>query len=104
LNEARYEARKYIAIAHKLLAEAAIAADNLAEAETQLNTALLQLAGFSVPLVACMLGRVRLRLSHGSAAEAFERASTIVQMIAANVREEKLRASFLDSLPSGRCL
>ena len=44
-----------------------------------------------------MLGRVRLQLSDGSAAEAFEKASTIVQMIAANIEEEKLRASFLAS-------
>jgi DNA-binding winged helix-turn-helix (wHTH) protein/tetratricopeptide (TPR) repeat protein len=97
----RYEARKYIVIAHKLLAEAAIAGDNPAEAETQLNTALLQMAGYSVPLVAwrvyCMLGRVRLQLSHRSTAEAFEKASAIVKMIAANVHEEKLRASFLGS-------
>lgn len=48
----RYEARKYVVIAHQLLAEAAIAGDNLAEAETQLNIAVLQLAGYSVPLVA----------------------------------------------------
>ena len=47
----RYEARKYIAIAHKLLAEVAIARDNLAEAERQLKTALNQLAGYPVPLV-----------------------------------------------------
>jgi DNA-binding winged helix-turn-helix (wHTH) protein/tetratricopeptide (TPR) repeat protein len=97
----RYEARKYIVIAHKLLAEAAVSGDNLAEAETQLNAALLQLDRYSVPLVAwrvyCVLGRVRLQLSHGSTAEAFERASSIVQMIAANVHEEKLRTSFLGS-------
>jgi tetratricopeptide (TPR) repeat protein len=97
----RYEARKYIVIAHKLLAESAIAGNNLAEAETQLTNALLQFAGYSVPLVAwriySMLGRVRLQLSRGSAAEAFERASTILEMIAANVHEETLRASFLGS-------
>jgi tetratricopeptide (TPR) repeat protein len=97
----RYGARKYVVIAHKLLAETAMAGDNLAEAEMQLNTALLQLAGYSVPLVAwriyCMLGRVRSQLSHGSTTEAFERASAIVKMIAANVHEEKLRASFLGS-------
>ena len=44
-----------------------------------------------------MLGRVRLQLDDGSAAEAFERAHTIVQRIAANIKEEKLRASFLAS-------
>ena len=42
-----------------------------------------------------MLGRVRLQRGDGSAAEAFERASTIVQMIASNVDDEKLRTSFL---------
>jgi DNA-binding winged helix-turn-helix (wHTH) protein/tetratricopeptide (TPR) repeat protein len=96
-----YEARKYVVIAHKLLAEAAIAGENLAEAKTQLNLALLQLDGYSVPLVAwriySLLGRVRLHLRQGSADEAFEIASNIVKMIAANVHEEKLRASFLDS-------
>ena len=95
----RYEARKYIAVAHQLLAEAAIAQDNPAEAEMQLNTALNRLAGYPAPLVAwkiySMVGRLRLHLSDESAAEAFEKASTIVQMIAANIEEEKLRASFL---------
>ena len=69
--------------------------------KAHLNTALNQLAGYSVPLVEwkiySLLGRVRLHLGDGSAAEAFERASTIVQMIAANVHDEKLRASFLAS-------
>jgi hypothetical protein len=36
-----------------------------------------------------------LQRGDGSAAEAFERASTIVQMIASNVDDEKLRTSFL---------
>ena len=61
--------------------------------------ALNQLAGYPVPLVAwkiySMLGRLRLQLGDGSAAEALEKASAIVQMIAANVEDEKLRASFL---------
>jgi len=95
----RYEARKYVAIAHRLLAEAAIARHNLAEAETHLNTALDRLTGYPTPLVAwkiySMLGRLRLPLSERSAAKAFEEASTIVQMIAANVEDEKLRAAFL---------
>jgi DNA-binding winged helix-turn-helix (wHTH) protein/tetratricopeptide (TPR) repeat protein len=97
----RYEARKYIAIAHKLLAEAAYSHGNLPEAEMQLNTALNRLAGCPVPIVEwkihSMLGRVGLQLGDGSAAEAFERASAIVQKIAVNIEEEKLRASFLAS-------
>ena len=94
-----YEARKYIAVAHKLLAEAAYARDNLAEVEKQLNTALHRLIGHPVPIVTwriySMLGRLRLRLGGGSAAQPFEKASTIVQMIAANIEEEQLRAAFL---------
>jgi hypothetical protein len=95
----RYEARKYIAVAHKLLAEVAYARDNLAEAGNQLNTALNGLAGYPVPIVTwriySMLGRLRLQLGDASAAQDFEKASTIVQTIAANVQEEALRTSFL---------
>ena len=95
----RYEARKYIAVVHKLLAEAAYARDDFAEAEKQLGTALDRLAGFPTPIVTwmiySMLGRVRLQLGDSSAAEAFEEASAIVQLIAANVEEETLRTSFL---------
>jgi hypothetical protein len=75
------------------------APSGLPEAEKQLDTALNRLAGHPVPIVTwkiySMLGRLRLRLGDGSAAEAFEKASTIVQMIAANIEEEKLRAAFL---------
>jgi DNA-binding winged helix-turn-helix (wHTH) protein/tetratricopeptide (TPR) repeat protein len=96
-----YQARKYIATAHKLLAEAAVARHDLAEAQTQLNAALNQLAGYPVPLVEwrihSMLGLLRSQMGETSAAEAFERASTIVQRIAANIDEETLRASFLDA-------
>ena len=95
----RYEARKYVALAHKLLAEAAYERHAFAEAEDHLNAALTQLAGYPVPIlmwrISSMLGRVRLQRREGSAAEAFERASTIVQMIASNVDDEKLRTSFL---------
>jgi tetratricopeptide (TPR) repeat protein len=94
-----YEARKYVAVAHKLLAEAAYARDDLAEAEKQLNTALQRLAGHPVPIVTwriySMLGRLRLQLGDGSAAEAFERASAIVRTIASNIEDETLRAAFL---------
>jgi DNA-binding winged helix-turn-helix (wHTH) protein/tetratricopeptide (TPR) repeat protein len=95
----RYQARKYIAIAHKLLAEVSAVRDELAEAAEQLYMALNQLTGYPAPLVEwrihSMLGRLHSQLSDGSAAEAFEKASAIVQMIAANIEEEKLRASFL---------
>jgi tetratricopeptide (TPR) repeat protein len=93
------EARKYIATAHKLLAEASYARHDFAEAEDRLNTALTQLDGYPVHILTwkihSMLGRLRLRLGDGSAAEAFEKASTIVQMIASNIEDETLRTSFL---------
>jgi len=98
----RYEARKYVAVAHKLLAEAACARQDFAEAEDQLNTALTQLADYPVPILTwkinSMLGRLRLRLGDGSASEAFEKASTDVQMIASNIEDEKLRTSFLTAV------
>ena len=95
----RYEARKYVAVAHKLLAEAAYERHAFAEAEDHLSTALTRLAGYPVPIlmwrISSMLGRVRLQRGDGSAGEAFEKASTIVQMIASNVEDEELRTSFL---------
>jgi tetratricopeptide (TPR) repeat protein len=103
----RYESRKYIAIADKLLAESAIARDDLAEANAHLNAALDRLAAYPVPLVEwkiySLLGRLHLQLGDGSAAEAFERACAIVESIAGNVEDEKLRASFLAS-PAVRAL
>ena len=96
-----YETRKYIAIAHKLLAETAIAREDLVEANAHLNTALDLLAAYPVPLVEwkifSLLGRLRLQSADKSAGEAFERASSVVQAIAANSEDEKLRASFLGS-------
>ncbi|HZQ53961.1 MAG TPA: hypothetical protein VFB14_17290 [Bryobacteraceae bacterium] len=44
-----------------------------------------------------LLGRLRLQRGDGTADEAFEKASRIVQSIAANIEDEKLRASFLGS-------
>jgi DNA-binding winged helix-turn-helix (wHTH) protein/tetratricopeptide (TPR) repeat protein len=96
-----YEARKYIAVAHKLLAEAAIARDDLVEANAHLNTALDLLAAYPVPVVEwriySLLGRLRLQLGDRLVGEGYERACRIVQSIAGNVEDEKLRASFLGS-------
>jgi tetratricopeptide (TPR) repeat protein len=96
-----YEARKYIAIAHKLLAEAAIERGDLVEANAHLNAALDLLAAYSVPVVEwkiySLFGRLRFQLGDRSAGEAFERARTVVQTIAGNVEDEKLRALFLRS-------
>ena len=59
-----HEARKYIAVAHKLLAEVAAARGDLAEGEKQLTAALDQMREYPVPIVAwktyAALGRLRL--------------------------------------------
>ena len=94
--------RKHIAIAHRLLAEVAIARGDLTAGETQLNAALDQLREFPAPLVAwriyAALGRLRLQMGESaSAREAFAQAAKIVEQIAANVSDEKLQATFLNS-------
>jgi len=100
-SASRYECRKYIAVADKLLAEVAIARDDLTQAEAHLNAALHRLAAYSVPLVEwkiySLLGRLRLQLRDGTATQALEKARRIVQSIAARVEDEQLRASFLGS-------
>ena len=101
-SASHYEAPKYIAVAHKLLAEVAIARGDLTAGETQLNAALDQLREFPAPLVAwriyAALGRLRLQMGESaSAREAFAQAAKIVEQIAANVSDEKLQATFLNS-------
>jgi len=97
-----HDARKYIAVAHKLLAEVAIARGDSIQAETELNTALGVLRQYPVPVVTwktyAMLGRLRLTLGANQAArEAFAQAAGILRQIADNVSDEKLRATFLNS-------
>jgi tetratricopeptide (TPR) repeat protein len=96
------EVRKYIATAYKLLAEAAMARGDLADAEVKLAAALDLLHRYPAPLVAwrtyVALGRLRRRTGDGEAARgAFAPAAAIVGEIAANVREDELRATFLNS-------
>jgi DNA-binding winged helix-turn-helix (wHTH) protein/tetratricopeptide (TPR) repeat protein len=97
----RYESRKYIAIADKLLAEAAIARGDLMEADTHVNAALNRLTAYPAPLVEwktySLLGRLRLRLRDGRADQAFEKGCSVVRSIAANIDDEKLCESFLGS-------
>lgn len=98
----QYQARKYAAVAHRLLADVAVARGARSEADTELNTALDLLRSYPIPVVAwkiyAALGRVRLHSGHHPAArEAFSHAAAIVNQIAANVRDENLRAMFLSS-------
>jgi predicted ATPase len=95
----RYEARKYIAVAHKLLAEVAYTREHLVEAEGQLILALEQLASHSVPILTwkihSMLGELRLQMGNQCAGKSFDEASAIVWGIASNIEDEALRESFL---------
>jgi tetratricopeptide (TPR) repeat protein len=95
-----HEVHKYIAVAHQLMAQVSIANGDLAEAEKHFDAALAELANYPAPLVTWKVyaGRARLKSQMGDAAGAEEssaRAKEIVNFIAANVNDEKLRTTFL---------
>ena len=103
-NATRHEVPKYVAFAHKLLAEVAWAQGNFSEAEAELNAALAQLDTHPAPLLAwkvcAAFGRLRLQLCNEQAArEAFVQAADIIGKIAAEVSDERLRSVFLNSEP-----
>src|SRR5207245_8994192 len=98
----QYKARKYVAVAHKLLSDIAVARNAFDEADTELRAALDILAQYPVPVTAWKVhaarGRLCLKGADGAGArEAFSHAAEIVRGIAANVQDERLRAVFLDS-------
>jgi uncharacterized protein YhaN len=93
---------KYVAIAHKLLAEIRAERDQLAEAEAELGAALDQLRTHPVPILAwkiyAALGRLRLQLDDDqSARAAFAQAAAIIDTIAAGVSDKRLQTKFLNS-------
>ena len=95
-----HEVHKYIAVAHQLMAKVAIANGELAEAEKQFDAALAELSNYPAPLVTWKVhaARARLKSQLGDAAgaqESSEHAKEIVNFIAANVNDEKLRTTFL---------
>jgi tetratricopeptide (TPR) repeat protein len=98
----RYDAGKYIASGHKLLAEIAVARGDLVSAETELNHALELLGQRPVPVLAwktyAELGRLKLRTNDRMAAcDAFARAGEIIDQIASKVDDDRLRSTFLNS-------
>ncbi|MBA3515067.1 MAG: tetratricopeptide repeat protein, partial [Pyrinomonadaceae bacterium] len=98
----QYEAHKYIAVAHRLLAQVAIANGELAEGEKQFNVALSELDHHPSPLVAWKtyadLGRLKSQLGDSpSAREFFAKAAEIVNSIVASVSDEGLRTTFMTS-------
>jgi tetratricopeptide (TPR) repeat protein len=97
-----HEARKYVALAHKLLAEIAMNKGDLDLAGARLRAALEQLAAHPVPIVAwktyAVLGRLREKLEdHSGAREAFNEAASITDRIAASLADEASRQIFLNS-------
>jgi serine/threonine protein kinase/tetratricopeptide (TPR) repeat protein len=97
-----YGARKYVALAHKLLAEISISRGDTPTAEAELSAALSQLQTHPVPILewktqAC-LGRLRVQSGDNEgASEALARAAETINGIAAGLQDEELRASFLNS-------
>jgi ATP/maltotriose-dependent transcriptional regulator MalT len=93
VNSQRTGARKYVALAHKIRAEIAMAQGDNDAAEAGFDAALEALREHPTPLVAwkihAALGRLR-RQSYASAA-------AIIETIAAQVRDETLRTTFLNS-------
>jgi serine/threonine protein kinase/tetratricopeptide (TPR) repeat protein len=98
----KFEVHKYIAVAHKLLAQIAIAEGNTNAAEAEFAAALGELQKYPVPVVTWRtyadLGRLKSSVGNATAArDAFARAAEIVNGIAANVTDAGLRETFLNS-------
>ena len=101
-NATHYEAHKYIAVAHRLMAQVAIARGEFAEGEKQFSAVLSELGRYPSPLVAwktyAELGRLKSRLGDASSArEAFAQAAEIVNSIVKNIDDEELRKTFMTS-------
>ena len=101
-NATRHRVPKYLAIAHKLLGEIAVARGQLTEAERELTAALDEVRIHPVPILAwkvyAALGRLRLKLDDDqSARTAFADSAEIIYTIAEGLNDEKLRSTFLES-------
>jgi tetratricopeptide (TPR) repeat protein len=97
-----HEVHKYIADAHRLKAQIAIAAGDTATAETEFEASLDELQRYPAPLIAwrTYADLARLQSERGDTAAAqssFKQAAEIVMSVAANVTDSDLRATFLSS-------
>ena len=98
----KYEVHKYAAVGHKLLAEIAIAEDDITTAEAEFASALDELRRYPAPVVEwavhAELGRLKARAGDPVAArEAFAKSAEIIERIAASVTDASLREIFLKS-------
>jgi tetratricopeptide (TPR) repeat protein len=97
-----FKARKYIAVAHKLRSEIAIAEGRPEDARGEYQAALDVLDEYHVPVVRwrVLAGLGKLLSSTGDAEgsqRAFSEAKKIVEEIAANVSDNSLRTTFMES-------
>jgi len=97
-----HEVHKYIAVAHNLMARVSLQAGDLEAAEKHFDAALAELHDYPAPLVEWRVhaGRARLKSKMGDTAgaeEACARASEVIKIIAGNVKDEKLRNTFLSA-------
>jgi len=97
-----YEAHKYIAVAHRFLAQAAKDDGDYLTAEKELHAALAELEQHPAPLVKWKtyadLGALKKLSGDEPAARAASvQAAEIVNSIAANTRDEALRTTFMNS-------
>ncbi len=97
-----HEVHKYLGVAKQLMGELLIAKEDLAGAEQQFDSALAELNDYPAPLVAWKVhaGIARLKSRSNDVAGAEEhsvRALEIVDSIAANVTDEKLRNNFVNA-------
>jgi serine/threonine protein kinase/tetratricopeptide (TPR) repeat protein len=97
-----FKTRKYVAVAHKLRSEIAIAEGELEVAHREYQAALGVLNEYPVPVVRwrVLAGLGKLLSSTGDAAgslKAFGEAKKIVEEIAANVSDNSLRTTFMES-------
>ena len=89
-------------VAHNLMARVSIKAGDLQGAEKHFDAAVAELNDYPAPLIAWRVhaGRARLKSKLGDTAgaeEASARASEIINFIASNVKDEKLRTTFLNA-------
>ena len=102
VTAAVHEVHKYKAEAYRLKAGIAMATNNFDTARKEFAAALDELSQYPAPLTAWRtyadLARMEQSRGNGTQAhEAFTRANEIIQMVASNVADEKLRTTFLNS-------
>jgi tetratricopeptide (TPR) repeat protein len=98
----RYEAHKYIAVAHRLLARVAAARGDDAEAARELARSLARLDAHPVPVEAWKTyaeqGRLQERAGdRPGARESFTQAAAVITLIAEGIQDDAERRTFLDS-------